>query len=116
MDPGREYGIVTAVASSRAARPIRGIDHGQHHSDAVRRQADHHGRGIEQRHRPSRRGDEGGNYEIDLAGNIALTSALEAVNLASGVALDIVGGGFAINGENDQRGLFVYAGDVTVTT
>jgi hypothetical protein len=55
-----------------------------------------------------------GAFQIVLDGNIALTGALEAINLKSGVTLDIDGGGYVLNGENSQRGLFVYAGDVTI--
>ena len=57
-----------------------------------------------------------GAYEIDLAANtpIDLTQALEAINLKSGVTLDIVGNGATLNGQGDQRGLFVYAGVVTI--
>ena len=56
-----------------------------------------------------------GIYEIDIGGEIDLTTtALEAINLRSGVSLTIEGttadGSAAavqtINGENDQRGLF----------
>ncbi|MGP7985203.1 autotransporter-associated beta strand repeat-containing protein, partial [Rhodoblastus sp.] len=62
-----------------------------------------------------------GSYEIDLAGNIALTGALEAIDLQPGVTLEINGEGFALDGANsqgvsyDQRGLFVYAGAVDIT-
>jgi hypothetical protein len=63
-----------------------------------------------------------GGYEIDLASgaNIELTSALEAINLKSGVTLAIEGDGATLNGANsqgvsdNQRGLFVYAGAVTI--
>ena len=57
-----------------------------------------------------------GVYEIDLANgaNIELTQALEAINLATGVALDIEGDGATLDGKNEttgvsdnQRGLFV---------
>ena len=65
-----------------------------------------------------------GAYTIDIAAgaNIELTSALEAINLKSGVALDIegLGAGATLDGANasdvsdDQRGLFVYSGVVTI--
>jgi hypothetical protein len=64
-----------------------------------------------------------GAYAIELAAgaDIALTSALKLISLASGVTLDIVGAGATIDGENettkasfDQRGLFVYSGAVTI--
>jgi len=65
-----------------------------------------------------------GTYEIVLGANadIGLTSALEAINLQSGVTLDIVGNGAILDGENastgatyDQRGLFVYSGVVNIS-
>src|SRR5712675_1859152 len=48
-----------------------------------------------------------GAYEIDLGpqAHIALTAALEAINLHSGATLD---------GLNSTRGLFVYSGTVTI--
>ena len=55
-----------------------------------------------------------GALEIDLGGNIALSSALNAINLKSGVTLDIEGGNFALDGGGAQRGLFVYSGVVTI--
>jgi len=63
-----------------------------------------------------------GSYEIDLAAgaNIELTGALNAINLHAGVTLDIEGEGATLNGANaqgvsdHQRGLFVYAGTVTI--
>src|SRR5256885_1172989 len=57
-----------------------------------------------------------GSYEIDLGpnANIALTTALEAINLHSGVTLDIEGNGATLDGLNSTRGLFVYSGTVTI--
>jgi hypothetical protein len=57
-----------------------------------------------------------GAYEIDLGANatIALTQALTAISLHSGVTLDIEGNGATINGESAQQGLVVNAGTVTV--
>jgi hypothetical protein len=56
-----------------------------------------------------------GSFEIDISGTVALTSALEAINLHSGVSLTISGGtGAALDGLNTQRGLFVYSGDATI--
>jgi hypothetical protein len=57
-----------------------------------------------------------GDYEIDLGANatIALTTALEAINLQSGVTLAIKGNGATLDGQNTQRGLFVYSGIVAV--
>ena len=63
-------------------------------------------------------------YEIDLAAgaDIGLSQALEAINLKSGVTLDIVGNGATLDGENkstgasyNQRGLFVYSGVVNIS-
>ena len=56
-----------------------------------------------------------GAFEIDLGGNISLSTALEAINLQSGVTLDIVGKGFTLDGRGTQRGLFVYAGAVDIS-
>src|SRR5271166_3413915 len=55
-----------------------------------------------------------GAFQIQLGANITLASALEAINLKSGVTLDIAGGNFALNGGGSQRGLFVYSGTVTI--
>jgi hypothetical protein len=56
-----------------------------------------------------------GAYEIDIGQNITLTTALEAINLKTGVTLDIEGGNYALDGNhNTERGLFVYAGTVTI--
>ncbi len=62
------------------------------------------------------------HFEIDLSGAIAVSSGLEAINLKSGVTLDIKGSnGATLDGRNEgagtsygQRGLFVYAGTVTI--
>jgi hypothetical protein len=65
----------------------------------------------------------GTTFEIDLGAgaDIELSSALESINLASGVTLDIVGNGATLDGKNestgasyDERGFFVYAGSVTI--
>ncbi len=63
-----------------------------------------------------------GTYTIDIAGPITLTTALDAINLHAGVTLDIQGtngsGGAqnqTIDGGGDQRGLFIYSGDVNVS-
>ena len=62
----------------------------------------------------------GASYTITLASGLTganalqLTTELEAVNLASGDSLTIVGNNDAINGDNAQRGLFVYAGEVRI--
>jgi hypothetical protein len=63
-----------------------------------------------------------GGYEIDIGGQINLTTALEAINLPTGVSLSIEGttaDGSAvqsqiIDGGNSQRGFFVYSGDVSI--
>jgi hypothetical protein len=68
-------------------------------------------------------GKSSGNYEIDLAAgaNIELTTELKAINLQPGVTLDIKGNGATLDGKNEttgvsdnQRGLFVYSGVVTI--
>ena len=60
-------------------------------------------------------------YTIDITGTIDLTTALLAINLESGSSLTIAGtngsGGVEVqtlDGGDSQRGLFVYAGNVTV--
>ena len=60
-------------------------------------------------------------YTIDITGTIDLTTALLAINLESGSSLTIAGttgfGGVEVqtlDGGHSQRGLFVYAGNVTV--
>jgi Ca2+-binding RTX toxin-like protein len=56
-----------------------------------------------------------GVITIQLDNSITLTTVLEAVNLAAGVTLDIVGQGHTIDGGGTQQGLFVYAGTVDVS-
>ena len=56
-------------------------------------------------------------YTITLApanGTFALTSDLDAINLAAGSSLTIVGNGSTVDGQGDQRGFFVLQGDVTL--
>jgi large repetitive protein len=60
-------------------------------------------------------------YTIDITGTIDLTTALLAINLESGSSLTIAGttgfGGVeaqTLDGGGSQRGLFVYAGNVTL--
>jgi hypothetical protein len=56
-----------------------------------------------------------GTVTIALSGSIALGStALDAINLHSGVTLDIVGNSATPDGGTTKRGLFVYAGAATV--
>ncbi len=63
-----------------------------------------------------------GSYTIEIGAQINLTTALAAIDLHSGVSLSITGttaDGSAphpqtIDGENDQRGFFIYSGDVTI--
>ncbi len=63
-----------------------------------------------------------GSYTIEIGGQIDLTTALAVIDLHSGVSLSITGttaDGSAphpqtIDGENDQRGFFIYSGDVTI--
>jgi autotransporter-associated beta strand protein len=52
------------------------------------------------------------NYTINLTANIDLTQALFGINLGSGSTLTINGNGYTIDGMGDQRGLFVYSGNV----
>jgi Arc/MetJ family transcription regulator len=57
-----------------------------------------------------------GTVTITLGTNISLaTTELEAINLQPGVTLDIVGGGYTLDGGGTERGLFVYAGTVEVS-
>jgi hypothetical protein len=56
-----------------------------------------------------------GTIVIDIAQTISLTAPLEAIDLAAGVTLDIVGQGNTLDGGGTQRGLFVYAGVVDVS-
>jgi large repetitive protein len=55
-----------------------------------------------------------GTFTISLGANIALGSALTAINLRPGVSLDIEGNGYALDGGDTQRGLFVYSGALTL--
>lgn len=57
-----------------------------------------------------------GTVTIDITGSIALgATALEAINMQSGVTLDLVGNGNTLDGGGTQRGLFVYAGAVDIS-
>jgi hypothetical protein len=52
---------------------------------------------------------------IELTGSLSLNgTALDAIDLAAGVTLDIEGNGGTLNGGGTERGLFVYSGTVTV--
>ena len=56
-----------------------------------------------------------GTVTISLGADIAFGSTqLLAINLAQGVTLDIVGNGHTLEGGSIGRGLFVYAGTVSV--
>src|SRR5271165_7071318 len=55
-----------------------------------------------------------GAYQLDFTASIPETRALEAINLKPGVTLTIDGQNNALDGGNAQRGLFIYAGVVTV--
>ena len=60
-------------------------------------------------------GSNTGANTIDIVGTISVTSALEAINLASGNSLTISGASNGtLNGGGTQRGLFIYSGDVTI--
>ena len=59
------------------------------------------------------------NYTITLSGSITLNDATDAdllaINLPTGSTLTIIGGtNISLNGNGNQRGLFVYSGTVTV--
>ena len=57
----------------------------------------------------------GATFQINISGDLAVSSALEAINLKSGVTLDIDGSnGATLDGGSSQRGLFVYSGDVNI--
>ncbi len=55
-----------------------------------------------------------GAYEIDLTAGFALTADPTGINLGSSYSLTINGEGNAISGGTLYRGLFVYAGNVTI--
>ena len=55
-----------------------------------------------------------GSYVITLTASITGTANLRALNLASGMGVTLEGGGFTLSGNSLYRGLFVYAGTVTV--
>ncbi len=54
------------------------------------------------------------NFEIVLTANIMLTTALPAINLASGNSLIINGGNFTLDGNNQFRGLFAFGGNIAI--
>ena len=58
----------------------------------------------------------GDSYTITLTASITETADLDALNLHGGVDVSILGGGFTLDGNGLYRGLFVYAGTVTVRT
>jgi autotransporter-associated beta strand protein len=56
-----------------------------------------------------------GTYTIEVSGTISLSGALPAIDLASGVSLDIVGlSNATLDGGNSEPGLFAYQGDVSI--
>ena len=56
-----------------------------------------------------------GHYTITFGADIALgTTHLEAINLATGVTLDIAGANHSIDGGFTERGFFIYAGTVSI--
>jgi len=63
-----------------------------------------------------------GSYEIEIGGEINLTTALEAINLPANVSLTVTGttsdGSVpamqTVDGGNDQHGFFVYSGAVSI--
>ena len=57
-----------------------------------------------------------GTITINLGSDIALGSTvLEALTLAAGVTLDIIGNGHTLDGGGTQHGLFVYGGTVDIS-
>ncbi|MGI4977203.1 MAG: Hint domain-containing protein [Janthinobacterium lividum] len=54
-------------------------------------------------------------YTIALSGSITLSTDLDAINLAPGATLAIQGNGHTLDGGDVHRGLFAYAGGVTVS-
>jgi glycosyltransferase involved in cell wall biosynthesis len=56
----------------------------------------------------------GDGYTITLTASFAESGDLDALNLHAGVDVTINGGGYTLDGGGLYRGLFVYAGDVTV--
>jgi hypothetical protein len=56
----------------------------------------------------------GTTIEIDLTASFTLTHDLDAVNLAAGEQLVINGGGQALDGAGMHRGVFAYAGTLTI--
>lgn len=57
-----------------------------------------------------------GTMTIELAANIALNGGvLDAIELAAGATLDLIGNGDTLDGGNTQQGLFVYSGVVDVS-
>lgn len=55
-----------------------------------------------------------GAYVIRLANTIIESGTLDAINLQSGVTLTIDGAGYMLGGANQYRGLFAYAGAITI--
>ena len=56
----------------------------------------------------------GVHYTFNLTQNINLTQDLFAINLGSGSTLTINGNGYTIDGMGNQRGFFVYQGNVSI--
>ncbi len=56
-----------------------------------------------------------GDIVITLTNDITETATLDAINLHTGVTLTIDGGGHALDGAGQYRGLFAYAGTLTVS-
>ena len=107
----------TATAQSGVAATAAGV-YGNHSGDYIGTAGD-----VEQLNALIVAADSAasGSFEIDFSGDIAVSSALEAINLKSGVTLEIDGEGLALDGKDDstsasydQRGLFVYSGAVNI--
>ncbi len=53
-------------------------------------------------------------FSITFAGNITLTQDLWAIDLTNGNSLTIDGANHSLNGQDSFRGLFAYAGAITI--
>jgi hypothetical protein len=54
------------------------------------------------------------SYTISLDSSLTLSADLDAINLANGSSLTILGNGYTLDGNGLYRGLFVYDGNVTI--
>ncbi len=56
----------------------------------------------------------GANFTIRFGSSFTLSSQIDAIDLANGATLTVVGGGFTLNGGNAYNGFFVESGAVTI--